>query len=133
MSSQDQERSLINADEVMKLPLDQFILICQGLPPYIGKKNVYYEDPAFKARLCPPAFTTREQAVKIAAPTVAKLSGRRWFDLAEPERTPDMDDGEAAAMWEKFEGPYDNQDEIENRPPEEDAPDPPPDTANFLK
>jgi type IV secretion system protein VirD4 len=40
LSSQDQERNLINADEVIKLPLDQFILICQGMPPYIGKKNV---------------------------------------------------------------------------------------------
>jgi len=38
ISAQDQERNLINADEVLKLPNDQLILLCQGLPPYMGKK-----------------------------------------------------------------------------------------------
>jgi len=71
----------MNADEIIKLPLDQFLLLCQGQPPYIGKKNVYYEDPLFKARYkIPAAFTIREEALKAAASTVAKLNKRRWFD-----------------------------------------------------
>ena len=107
ISSQDQERSLINADEVIKLPLDQFILICQGMPPYIGKKNVYYEDPLFKARLLPPAFSTREQAVRMAASTIAKLNKRRWYIRAE-EMLPEMGDSEALDMWEKLEGLLDD-------------------------
>ena len=39
LSSQENERNLMNVDEIMKLPLDQFILLCQGYPPYIGKKT----------------------------------------------------------------------------------------------
>lgn len=101
LSSQDQERNLINADEIIKLPLDSFILLCQGLPPYIGKKNVFYDDPVFKARLLGPAFATREEAVKLAARTIAKLSGPRWFDGPETAER-EMSDGEAAAMWEKL-------------------------------
>jgi type IV secretion system protein VirD4 len=103
LSAQDQERSLINADEVIKLPLDSFILLCQGLPPYIGKKNVFYEDPVFKSRLLDPAFATREEAVKRAAATIKKLSGPRWFDGPDTaEKT--MSDAEAAALWEKLGG-----------------------------
>ena len=101
-SNQDQERNLINADEVMKLPLNNFILICQGLPPYIGVKNVYYEDPVFKAREYPAAFKDREGALKAAASTIKKLGGKHWFDLPETESSPVMDDDEVLAMSEKF-------------------------------
>jgi type IV secretory pathway TraG/TraD family ATPase VirD4 len=83
LSDQEQERNLINADEVMKLPLDQFILIVQGQPPYIGKKNVYYEDAIFKKRLYPEAFKTREEALKSARKTIEIINGRHWFDLPE--------------------------------------------------
>jgi type IV secretion system protein VirD4 len=103
LSSQDQERNLINADELIKLPLDSFILICQGMPPYIGKKNVYYEDPVFKERLFPAAFTTREEAAAKAAATIRKINGRRWFDFTpEPVRENTMDEDELAVMFEKY-------------------------------
>ena len=109
LSSQDQERNLINADEIIKLPLDQFILICQGMPPYVGKKNVYYEDPLFKARMFPPAFTNREEAVKAASKTIQKLSGRQWFDLSDSvSRSPEVKEDEIANMWDKLEGLYDD-------------------------
>jgi type IV secretion system protein VirD4 len=99
ISSQDQERNLMNADEIMKLPLNQFILLCQGLPPYIGVKNVYYEDPLFMPRYkLPPAFTDREGALKAAASTVAKLSKRRWFDRGETHRAIEVSDDEIASM-----------------------------------
>jgi hypothetical protein len=64
----------------MKLPLDSFILLCQGLPPFIGKKNVYYEDGVFKSRMTgKPAFSTREEARAMAADTIKKIEARRWY------------------------------------------------------
>jgi type IV secretion system protein VirD4 len=94
LSSQDMDRNLINADEVMKLPLSSFILLCQGLPPYIGKKNVYYEDPVFKARLLPPAFTTREEAVKLAASSIKKIEKRLKSNFKKAPETRDIEMGE---------------------------------------
>ena len=90
----------------MKLPLDRFIFLSQAMPPYIGTKNVYYEDPVFKPRLFPPAFTTREEAVKQAASTIKKIKKRRWFDAHKAPETRDleMDDDEIAAMYEKLAG-----------------------------
>jgi len=111
ISAQDQERNLINADEVMKLPNDQLILLSQGLPPYIGKKCVYYEDPVFKARLFPPAFTTREEALKSAASTIKKLGKRRWFDHGNTYRDSEATDDEIASIFEKIGPLYDEPDE----------------------
>ena len=47
-SSQETSTSLINPDELMKLEFNRAIIINQGMPPYKGKKVVYYEDPRFK-------------------------------------------------------------------------------------
>jgi len=113
LSSQDQERNLINADELIKFPLDSFILLCQGIPPYVGKKNVYYEDPVFKARLLPPAFATREEAVKIAAKTIRKIKERAWYKGPPETRDIEMSDDEIAAMYEKFPDAY-GEDETTN-------------------
>jgi len=102
----------MNADEIMKLPLDQFILLCQGLPPYIGVKNVYYEDPLFIPRYkLPPAFTGREGALKAAASTIAKLNKRRWFDRGETMRSVEMSDDDISSMWDKIGDLYDEPDE----------------------
>jgi type IV secretory pathway TraG/TraD family ATPase VirD4 len=131
ISAQDQERNLINADEVMKLPLDRFILLVQGMPPYIGKKNVYYEDPVFRARMTEkPAFTNREEAVAAARATIDKLKkGPHWFDLAstvkkleeedeEPEtRDLEIPDDQAAALMETFKDSNDEPDEPPNGSP----------------
>ena len=136
ISSQDQERNLMNADEIIKLPLDQFFLICQGQPPYIGKKNVYYEDPAFKdLSKLPPAFTDREGALKASASTVAKLNKRRWFDHGETQRSVEIAEDDIASMWEKLGGLYDEPDAP---PPSHPGSEPAhdfadTDIANFLK
>ncbi|MDR0730417.1 MAG: type IV secretory system conjugative DNA transfer family protein [Treponema sp.] len=134
ISAQDQERNLINADEIMKLPLGEFILLCQGKPPYIGKKNVYYEDPVFKSRMFPPAFTTREEAVELAKDTIAKINARQWFN-----RVPEYEDPEGlAAEEEKTADLYDDgdySDEAEEGGFDGNDPDfaPLEGTANFLK
>jgi len=121
LSSQDQERNLINPDEVIKLPLDRFILMCQGIPPYIGKKNVYYEDPAFKSRLFPPAFTTREEAVKLAAKTIKKIKKRAWYKGPPETRDIEMSDDEIAAMYEKLDGIYDEDEPVYESPDMEET------------
>jgi type IV secretion system protein VirD4 len=105
LSSQDMDRNLINADEIMKLPLSSFILLCQGLPPYIGKKNVYYEDPVFISRYkLPPAFTTREEAVKLAASSIKKIERRikANFKKAPETRDIEMSEDEILNMYDKL-------------------------------
>jgi len=81
ISGNEQERNLINADEVMKLPPEQLILLTQGKPPYIAKKCVYYEQTPFKDRLLKPAFTDKKGAMKQSAHNVVRASSRQWFDL----------------------------------------------------
>lgn len=49
-SSQETSTSLINPDELMKLEFSRIIVMNQGMPPYKGKKVVYYEDPRFKTK-----------------------------------------------------------------------------------
>ena len=81
ISGGEQERNLINPDEVMKLPPDQLIILTQGKPPYIAKKCVYYEQSPFKDRLYKPAFTDKKGAMKQCAHNVVRSSSRQWFDL----------------------------------------------------
>jgi type IV secretion system protein VirD4 len=92
LSGSERERNLINADEIMKLPPDQLVLLTQGKPPYIGKKCVYYEDPRFKGRLLEPAFTTREGALRLSSRIRARSGGARWFDLPLTAYLEDMAD-----------------------------------------
>jgi type IV secretion system protein VirD4 len=47
-SSQEVARDLMNPDELMKLPLTEALILNQGMPPYIAKKVVYYQDKRFK-------------------------------------------------------------------------------------
>lgn len=49
-SSQETQTSLISPDELMKLEFNRAIIFNQGMPPYKGKKVVYYEDPRFKSK-----------------------------------------------------------------------------------
>ena len=132
VSSQEQERNLMNADEIMKLPLDQFILLCQGYPPYIGKKNVYYEDPVFKSRLLPAAFTNREDALKAAKSTIAKLNKRRWFDRGNTQRSVEISEVDIASMWNNLSDLYDEADETKPQKHSDNFIDDD-DTVNFLK
>ncbi|GMO30228.1 MAG: conjugal transfer protein TraG [Termitinemataceae bacterium] len=80
LSGQEQERSLINPDEVMKLPKDQLILLNQNRPPYIGKKVVYYEDPRFKDKTkIKPPFLNRKEALLYCDPLDIE-SPELWFN-----------------------------------------------------
>jgi type IV secretion system protein VirD4 len=92
LSGSEKERNLINADEIMKLPPDQMILLTQGKPPYIGKKCVYYEDPRFKERLVDPAFMTREDALRLASHNKERKEGAHWYDLPLTAYLDDIND-----------------------------------------
>lgn len=82
ISGGEQERNLINPDEVMKLPADQLIILTQGRPPYIAKKCVYYEQEPFKKRASTgPAFKTKKEALKQSAHNIVRAEGRQWFDM----------------------------------------------------
>jgi type IV secretion system protein VirD4 len=47
-SAQEVARELMNPDELMKLPPTEAVILNQGMPAYIAKKCVYYEDKRFK-------------------------------------------------------------------------------------
>lgn len=81
ISGGEQERNLINPDEVMKLPPDKLIILTQGKDPYIAKKCVYYEQVPFKNRLKPPAFTTKEEALRHCAANVIRGKTIKWYSL----------------------------------------------------
>lgn len=81
ISGGEQERNLINPDEVMKLPLDQLIILTQGKPPYVAKKCVYYEQEPFVKRIFEPAFTTRDGALKACAHNIVRGKSIKWFSL----------------------------------------------------
>ncbi|MDR2865558.1 MAG: type IV secretory system conjugative DNA transfer family protein [Spirochaetaceae bacterium] len=86
LSGNEQGRNLINADEVLRLPSDQLVLLTQDSPPYIAKKNVYYKDPMFTKRyIYGPAFKGREGALKVIG---EKPDGPHWFDLPEEGNSP---------------------------------------------
>jgi type IV secretion system protein VirD4 len=47
-SNQEIARDLMNPDELMKLPPDEALILNQGMPAYIAKKVVYYQDKRFR-------------------------------------------------------------------------------------
>lgn len=47
-SDNDFGRNLIDPEEILKLPGSEVLVMAQGMPPYIGKKVVYYKDKQFK-------------------------------------------------------------------------------------
>lgn len=51
VSSQEVARDLMNPDELMKLPYTDCIVLAEGMPPYMGKKNAYYNDDRVKSRV----------------------------------------------------------------------------------
>ena len=56
-SSQEVARDLMNPDELMHLPPSEALIMNQGMPAYIAKKVVYYDDPRFKNK----AYSVREE------------------------------------------------------------------------
>jgi len=75
-SSQEIARDLMNPDELIKLPPNEALILNQGMPAYIAKKVVYYNDSRFKDKAYsksagkttgfPPPATRKELEKEIA-------------------------------------------------------------------
>ena len=66
LSSQEISVSLVNPDELMKLPFSRCVVLLEGKAAYKGKKVVYYEDPRFKdkAFMTIPDFAILMKVIK---------------------------------------------------------------------
>jgi type IV secretion system protein VirD4 len=65
-SEQEFGRPLLTADEVLRLPYDEAILLVSGMAPYRAKKVMYYLDPRFRDRAgLPPPDSPREQRAQL--------------------------------------------------------------------
>ena len=71
-SSQETARDLMKPDELIKLPPNEALIFNQGMPAYIAKKIVYYEDSRFKNKAYskstgfPPPASRKELEKEIA-------------------------------------------------------------------
>ena len=85
------ERNLINPDEIMRLPPTDLLVFAHGMPPYRGKKIIYYLDSRFKHIANLPVPETRNDILSELPPATA--SRNPWSDLV----------GEDYAITETFE------------------------------
>jgi type IV secretion system protein VirD4 len=70
-------RNLMSADDIFRMPYEDFLLLVDGSYPYKGKKLMYYLDPRFMKRAnLKGAPDTREQQIK-ETPAYAKLLSER--------------------------------------------------------
>jgi type IV secretion system protein VirD4 len=83
-SSQEVGRNLINPDELMKLPPSDAVIYNQGMPPYMAKKLVYYQDARFKRKTQYKAPQTRLELLREVAglPSFAESRTRRREERA---------------------------------------------------
>ena len=79
LSGNEVERNLINPDEIMRLPPTDLLVFSHGMPPYRGKKIIYYLDHRFKHSVNLAAPQTREDLIQ----ELPRRSGSRnpWDDL----------------------------------------------------
>jgi type IV secretion system protein VirD4 len=96
-SEQEFARPLLTADEVLRLPYDEAIVLVSGMAPYRAKKVMYYLDRRFADRAgLPPPNTEREQRAQLPR---RGATSSEWAALAPipeaapppplPERPPD--------------------------------------------
>ena len=79
LSGNEVERNLINPDEIMRLPPTDLLVFSHGMPPYRGKKIIYYLDPRFNHSANLPAPQTREDLIRELPPGTGSHSA--WNDL----------------------------------------------------
>ena len=91
LSGNEVERNLINPDEIMRLPPTDLLVFAHGMPPYRGKKIIYYLDSRFRHIANLPVPETRNDILSELPPATA--SRNPWSDLV----------GEDYAITETFE------------------------------
>jgi len=100
LSGQEQERSLISADQVTRMPLDCEIVLTQANNPYIAKKCVYYNDYLFKKRLMPTAFTQRYEAVRLAKETIEIWKSQpKWYEFTITHMAQELGSGKKRGQY----------------------------------
>jgi len=67
-SSQEVSVDLINPDELMKMPYEDCIILGHNMPPYMGKKNVFYADDRFSWKVFNENVDTGKVETGFAAP-----------------------------------------------------------------
>ena len=82
LSGNEVERNVINPDEVMRLPSTDLIVFAHGMPPYRGKKIIYYLDQRFKHFVNLPAPQRREDLIQELPPG---SGSRNPWDYLESE------------------------------------------------
>lgn len=71
-SSQEVAVDLINPDELQKLPYEDCIILGHNMPPYMGKKNVFYADDRFNWKVFNENVDTGKVETGFAAPYTQK-------------------------------------------------------------
>ena len=67
-SSQEIAVDLINPDELMKMPYEDCIILGHNMPPYMGKKNIFYADKRFSWKVFNENVDTGKVETGFAAP-----------------------------------------------------------------
>ncbi len=83
LSGNEVERNLINPDEIMRLPPTDLLVFAHGMPPYRGKKIIYYLDSRFKRFVNLPTPETRDDILSELPP--ATSSRNAWSNLADED------------------------------------------------
>ena len=145
-SEQEFARPLLTADEVLRLPYDEAILLVSGMAPYRAKKLMYYLDRRFRDRAgLPPPDSRREQRAQlprragpisewavlapIAPPAPPPPPPSPPVEVGQPvpmspgksagaEPPPDLDllDGSFASMFEQVDEPEEPGEPMERTP-----------------
>jgi type IV secretion system protein VirD4 len=87
VSTSEQKRPLLLAQEVKELGRDRELLLYEGLRPVLAKKNRYFEDRFFRKRLRPPpaqASSTRKPSKPEVAPRPAPAENLEEGRVAHP-------------------------------------------------
>lgn len=71
-SSQEIAVDLINPDELMKMPYEDCIILGHNMPPYMGKKNIFYADKRFNWKVFNENVDTGKVETGFAAPYTQK-------------------------------------------------------------
>jgi hypothetical protein len=81
LSGNEVECNLINPDEIMRLPPTELLVFSHGMPPYRGKKIIYYLDSRFRRFANLPAPQGRDELI-LELPPVS-TSRAAWSDLQD--------------------------------------------------
>ncbi len=83
-SEQEHGRPLLTPDEILRLPYEDALLLVGGVPPYRGRKLMYYLDARFRDRAgLPPPDSPRRQRAELLPARGTSDWGNRIATLEE--------------------------------------------------